>query len=161
MFEELLKVKKVREQSAANAVTKARNALREAQQAVVDAEQAVEDHEAFRVVEEARLFDEIRGVAVKLDEIDEMKFKVGLLRDKTEELCKSVEDKKKAAADAQTRLEEAEAAKLEAEKALRKFEEFVEIQREAERVAAVEAEEAEVEEVSEAVFAGRMKGADV
>ena len=30
MFEELLKVKKVREQSAVNAVTKARNALNEA-----------------------------------------------------------------------------------------------------------------------------------
>ena len=159
MFRDLLKIKKLREQGAAAAVTRARQAVEAAQAAVVEAEEAVEAHEAFRVKKEAQLFAEIKGTAVTVDEIDAMKFKVGLLRETTEELKKAVEARRQEVAAAEAAVQEAEAAHLEAQKSLQKFEEFVAIQEEEERKLAVEAEEAEVEEISEAIFAGRAKGA--
>ena len=157
MFEELLDIKKIREQGASIAVGQAKTAVKEAEQAVIDAEQAVADHAAFKASEEVRLFEEIRGQEVKLDDIDAMKFKIGLLKEKAEKLAAAVEDRKKAVETAQAAVETAEAAHKEAQRALQKFEEFVEIQREADKKAAAAKEEAEVEEVSETIFAARMR----
>ncbi len=158
MFDELLDIKKLREQSAAGVVKRAQEAVEAAEEEVRSAEKSVLDHEAFRVTEEQRLFEEIQGEAVRLDDIDEMKFKIGLLRAKTGELEKAVEEKNKLVAKAREAVKVAMEAEHQAQKAVRKFEEFVDIQHQEEQRLAVAAEEAEIEEVTEAIFAGRMKG---
>ena len=160
MFKELLGIKKIREEGASHAVGRARAAVQEAERAVVAAEQAITDHAAFMVSEKVRLFDEIRGQAVKVDDIDTMKFKIGLLKEEAEKLAASVEEKKKAVATARAAEEAAETAHREAQRATQKFEEFVEIQREEERKSAAAAGDAEIEEAAEAIFAGRMKGGE-
>lgn len=159
-FEELLWIKKIREQAAANAVTRAKDAVEEAQLAVTEAENEVREYSAFRAVEELRLFEEIRGRGVKLDDIDEMKYKVSLLRVKEEELRKVVEDKKQAMADAEANLQQAEEDHIVAQKSHEKFEQFVEVKREEALKEATEREEAEVEEITEVIFAGRRTEVD-
>ncbi len=159
-FEQLLSIKAIREQGAANAVRRAKAAVEEAEEAVVIAEKEVEEYRAYRLQEEPRLFEEIRGKGVKLDEIDDMKYKVSLLRTKEEELQKVVEDKRQKVADAEANLQQAENEHVLAQKAHEKFEQFVQIQREEAQKLAAELEEAEVEEITEAIFAGRRSEAE-
>ncbi|MEM9045802.1 MAG: YscO family type III secretion system apparatus protein [Pseudomonadota bacterium] len=159
MFEELLEIKGLREKTAAAEVGKAQDFVVACQQAVKDAEQAVVDYRAFRLKEEVRLFDEIKGHSVKVEAIDEMKFKITKLREKEAELEAVIDEKKKAVTDAEAAVVKAEEAHVEAQRAVEKFEEFVEIQREERLKEAAEAEEAEVEEISEAIFSGRMRSA--
>ncbi len=161
MFDELLDIKKLREQSAASAVKRAKEAVLAAEGEVKLAQKSVHDHEEFRVTEELRLFEEIHGEEVKLDDIDEMKFKIGLLRTKTGELEKTVEEKTRLVAKAREAVQAAMEAEHHAKKAVQKFEEFVDIQHKEEEKLAVAAEEAEIEEITEAIFAGRRKGSGI
>ena len=159
MFEELLEIKGLREKTAAAEVTKAQEYVAECEQAVVDAQQAVVDYETFRLKEEVRLFEEIKGHGVKVEAIDEMKFNISKLRERQAELEAEIEEKKKAVQAAEQAVLKAEENHKEAQRAVEKFEEFVDIQRKERLKEAAEAEEAEVEEISEAIFSGRMRSA--
>lgn len=159
MFEELLEIKGLREKTAAAEVGKAQDYVKLCEQAVVEAEQAVTDYHAFRLKEEVRLFEEIKGHGVKVEAIDEMKFKITQLREKEAELQAVIEEKQQAVKAAEAAVVKAEEDHKEAQRAVEKFEEFVEIQREERLKEAAEAEEAEVEEISEAIFSGRMRSA--
>jgi len=153
MFADLLRIKKYREDAAARAVQVAEQESKAREQAVRDAEAEVIRHHDFRIAEEERLFAEIKGSAVSLKKLDAMKAMVALLRDDELRLQEAVETARKAVPPARAAVGAAEAAYREAVKATRKFEQFVEIQREAERREAGRREEAELEETAEAGFA--------
>ena len=157
VFDDLLSIKAFREQSAGNAVTRAKAIVAEREKAVRNAEQAVLKYREFRVAEEARLFQEIRGAKVKLGELEDMKQSVALMRDRELKLDEAIEEAKKAVEPAKQEQRKAEEAHREAQKALQKFEEFVQVQKEEEQTRAAAQEEAEVEEVSEAIFASRAR----
>ena len=155
-----MQIKRVRELGAANAVAEARDAVAQARDAVTEAETKAQDFGAFRTREEKRLFEDIRGQGVKVEDIDEMKFKVEELRAREQALLQEISDKQEALAQAQSAQETAQEAHREAQKALQKFQDFVDAQRaEAQKEIAAH-EEAEVEEVTEAIFAVRMQGGD-
>jgi len=160
MFADLLRIKKFREDSAARAVKVAEQELAMRRQAVRDAEEAVEKHREFRVAEENRLFNEIRGVEVSIKKIDTMKAAVAELRDDERRLEQSIEEARKAVPAAEQAVVQAESAHREAVKATQKFEQFVVIQQEAEKKEAGRREEAELEETSEAAFAAASRRAD-
>lgn len=152
MLEELLKIKRIRERDAETAVHLAERKLAEAHEAVRAAKQAVSDHHEFRLKEEVRLFEEIRGEPVHVRDFDEMKQSVAMLRKTEADLEETVAEKTKAIAPAEEALQSAQEAYREAKVATMKFEELVDLERsEAER-AALFREDAETEEVVEAVF---------
>ncbi|MEM7528876.1 MAG: YscO family type III secretion system apparatus protein [Pseudomonadota bacterium] len=155
MFADLLRIKKFREDAAEQAVKQAESVLAEKRQAVEDAKKAVTDHETFRIAEEARMFDEIKGREVKRERLDLMNEMIAILRSEELKLREEVIAVEKKVPPAEKKVQEAEAKHHEAVLATRKFEEFVAEQRAAEAKAAVAAEEAEIEEVSEAGFAAR------
>ena len=158
MFEELFRIKEFREQDAANAVSQAKAAVAEKQLALRDAKAAVSEYNEFRLAEEPRLFEEIRGAEVKLEKLEEMKQKVAMMRDHELKLQETVKEAETAVDTAKEALEAAEAAYHEARKELQKFEEFVKAQREEAEKAESRKEEGEVEEISETAFASRTRG---
>jgi len=116
-------------------------------------------HRDYRLAEEARLFEEIRGKAVKLEKLEGMKQSVALMRERELRLEGAVEDAKKAVVTAEEELQKAVEAHQEARRAVEKFEEFVDIQKAAEHKAAARKEEAETEEITDAAYATRTRGA--
>lgn len=151
MLEELLRIKRIRERDAEAAVRSAERKLAEARDAVRAAEKAVSDHHEFRLKEEIRLFEEIRGASIHVRDFDDMKHAVAMLRQKEADLEESVAEKTKAVAPAEQALRAAQDAYREAKKATMKFEELVSLQRAEAEKAATFREEAETEEVVEAV----------
>lgn len=155
LYAELLRVKRLREQSAETALRAAeaeRDACRKAAQ---QAHEAADDYHGFRLSEETRLFEEIRMAEVHVRDIDDMKRKRERMREREDEMraeAKTADDEADKAAKA---AEAALGAHVEAQRAVVKFEEFV---AEAERAEADEAarrEDAAAEEITEAVFGGR------
>ena len=144
MLTELLQVKRLREQDAERAVKAAKNELMDAQRAVREAEEAVLRHHDFRLKEEKRLFQEIKGEAVTVARIDEMKL--------------AVEEARDAVPPFEEALRDAESAHREAIKTTQKYEEFVAIEQKELAQAAATREEAEAEEISETGFAARSRG---
>jgi len=160
-LDDLLRVKKLREQAAERALRDAEAARDALRREADERERAAEAFRDWRVTEEARLFDEIRGQEIHVRHLDDFKRKKELLR--VDEAAKFEE-----ASAARTKAEEAEKpvdaarqALVEAQRAVRKFEEFVAIERQ--RIAAEEVArmEAETEEVAEAGFAAKMAGGGV
>lgn len=159
MLAELLRVKQLREADAEKAVRAAQAELAAAQAAVVAAEEAVVRHHEFRLAEEPRLFDQIRGEAVSVARIDEMKQAVALLRETEMNLQGEVETAREAVPPFEAAVRDAEAAHRDAMAATLKFQELVDEAARDEAKAGVAREDAELEEVSEVMFGrGRAGG---
>ena len=156
MFEELLRIKKFREDAAQREVKIAEARLAERLKAVRDAEKTFESHRVFRVGEEKRLFQEVKGEAVKVSRLDLMKQAVALLRDDELRLTDKIEEERKTVPPAQQALAEAKGAHAKAITAVEKFREFIAIQREAETAEAARREDAEAEEVTESIMGARI-----
>ncbi|MEM1385683.1 MAG: YscO family type III secretion system apparatus protein [Pseudomonadota bacterium] len=155
MFAQLLGVKKLKQQSAAAAVSRAKSELLARREAVTAAEKEAEAYHAYRLTEEVNLFERIKGTTVKLEKIDEMKGAIAALREREETYRQEVEKAERAAAEAAKALKAAEAQSHQADKAVQKYEQLVENERVEAAKAAVVAEDAEIEEISEAIFAVR------
>ena len=152
MLEELLKIKRIRERDAETAVRLAERKLAEARDAVRVAKKAVSEHHDFRLKEEVRLFEEIRGESVHVRDFDDMKHAVATLRQTETDLEETVAEKTKAVAPAEQALQSAQEAYREAKVATMKFEELVDLERSDAERAAIVREDAEVEEAVEAVL---------
>ena len=152
MLEELLKIKRIREADAETAVRSAERKLAEAHEAVWAAKRAASDHHEFRLKEEVRLFEEIRGESVHVRDFDDMKHAVSVLRQKEADLEETIVEKTKAIAPAADAVEAAKEAYREAKVATMKFEELVNLERAEAAKAAIIREDAETEEVVEAVL---------
>ena len=151
MLEELLKIKRIRERDAEAAVRSAERTLAEAHEAVRVAKKAASDHHEFRLKEEIRLFEEIRGASIHVRDFDDMKHAVAMLRQKEADLEEIIVKKTEAVAPAEQALRAAQEAYREAKKATMKFEELVNLERAEAEKAAIIREDAETEEVVEAV----------
>lgn len=152
MLEELLKIKQIRERDAESAVRSAERKLADAREAVRAAEKAVSDHHDFRLKEEVRLFEEIRGESVHVRDFDDMKHAVAVLRQTETGLEETVAEKTKAVAPAEQALQAAQDAYREAKVATMKFEELVDLERSEAAREAIVREDAETEEAVEAVL---------
>lgn len=157
MYRELLRVKRLREDTAKADLRGAEAMLSAARAAAEKADEMVEQFHAERLIRERKLFEDIKGVAVQVREIDDMKAKIERLRAEEEELRRRAAKAHEQVADAENDVSSARAALKRAEQTTQKFEEFVEIEKERVAVAQAEREEAETEEVSEAIFAAQSK----
>ena len=159
MFADLLRIKKFREDAAHREVKVAEVRLAERLKAVRDAEDAFKAHQDFRMTEEARLFQEIKGEPVHVSDLDKMKQAVGLLRDDELRLKEKIEEEQKTVSPAQEALKGAKDAHAKAMTATEKFRQFVAMQREIEKKEEAFREDAEAEEVVESILGARAAAA--
>ncbi|MDP0562797.1 MAG: YscO family type III secretion system apparatus protein [Candidatus Endonucleobacter sp. (ex Gigantidas childressi)] len=127
MLHELLKIKKIRETSAHNALLKQKRLLEEAQQMQKDKEQELEDYIEWRCKEEHILYDNILNTDVKQHDLDFLKKKVAALRENDVALEQAVEEAKSRVIDVEQELELAEERYRKARQAVEKFEEFTKV----------------------------------
>ena len=150
-----MRIREFREAAANREVKVAEARLSERLKAVRDAEEALKSHHDFRVVEERRLFEEVKGEPVHVSRLDQMKQAVALLRDDERRLADKIEEERQTVPPAQKALADAKDAYAKAMTATEKFRQFVAIQREEEAKEAVYREDAEAEEITEASLGAR------
>ncbi|MDP0588598.1 MAG: YscO family type III secretion system apparatus protein [Candidatus Endonucleobacter bathymodioli] len=127
MLHELLKIKKVRETSAHDALRKQQRLLEEALQMQKDKEQELADYIEWRCKEEQLLYDNILNTDVRQHDLDFLKKKVAVLREEDVALEQAVEEAKSHVVDVERELELAEEHYRKARQAVEKFEEFTKV----------------------------------
>ncbi|MDD7805072.1 MAG: YscO family type III secretion system apparatus protein [Endozoicomonas sp. (ex Botrylloides leachii)] len=146
MLHDLLKVKKIREESAYQKVLQCKRLLAEAQQKQKDKEQALEDYTNWRCKEERTLYDNILNADVRQYDLCFLKQKVAAMREKDAELEQAIEIAKNHVVETEQHLKNATEAYHKAMQAVKKFEEFTKVldeeaAKEAERLEDIEMEE--------------------
>ena len=109
-------------------------------------EKALEDHLNWRKAEEQRLYDEIMETQVKERELDLIKQRVALMREKDAEFKEEIKKAKEALAARKEELKEAQQAHRDAMQMVEKFEEFTKVLDEEAAKEAARVEELEMEE---------------
>ena len=146
MLHELLKIKKIREQSAETEVRKCQNQLDVAKQEERDKQKAFEEYVQWRIQEEKRLYDNIINTEVHQNDLDKLKLKVAQLREKDVTLEQALVQAGQQVQEAEQALAEAKEAYNLAMQAVQKFEEFTRIQDEEAKKEAERLEDLEMEE---------------
>lgn len=166
MLHDLLKVKNIREESAEREVKRCKHELELAEQELERREQEVErrkqelqDYILWRSQEEQRLYDNIMNTSVQQHDLDRLKQKVALMRDKDVTLEQAITEAEHQVVNAQQQvaqaeqvLETARQAHFKAKQAVEKFEEFCKVQDEEAAKEARRLEDLEMEE-----FTGKAK----
>ena len=150
MYDDLLRIKAFREQNAAHAVMRQRRIVEERVQAVQQARDKATEFHTYRVQKEQQLFDDIKGQAVAVREIETMKQRVATLREQEAELESQILAAEKQLKDAQQALEESRQQHAEKVREHEKFKQFIEIQHDAELMEKTRREEDELEETASA-----------
>jgi len=114
-LEDLLEIRRVRQDRAQNEVVRKRHETDRANRKVEDRKREAADYRRWRLRKEDELYEEIRGKIVPLGELDDLKETVSGLRRREAALEKAVEEA----------LEELEAAREELEKARERYREAV------------------------------------
>ena len=160
MLKELLKVKNIREESAEREVRRCQQEVELCKQEVERCKQEVErrqqelqDYVLWRGQEEQRLYDNIMNTSVHQNDLDKLKQKVAMMREKDVSLEQAITEAQQRVKEAQQRVKEAEqtlaAARkehLKAKLAVEKFEEFCKVQDEEADKEAKRLEDLEMEE---------------
>lgn len=148
MYDDLLRIKVFREQDAANAVTRQRYIVDKCAQEVEQARAKAVEFGAYRVEKEQQLFDDIKGQAVTMRVIDDMKLRVAALREQEAEFQSEILVAEKQLKGAQQVLEEVHQQHAKRVREHEKFNQFIQIRHEAERLERVRCEENELDEVA-------------
>lgn len=122
-LEDLLRVRRLREEDRQNGVTQARQGVERAAQGVEDAKKRLAEYAAWRVEREAQLYAEVMHREIAVRDLDELKVKIQLLRDQELAHAQGVRDAEKALAAARDALAAARAAHAQAVKETRKIQE--------------------------------------
>ena len=146
MLHELLKIKNIREQAAETEVRKCKNRVEAAKEEVKKKQQEFEEYVEWRSKEEQRLYDNIINAEVRQNDLDNLKKKIALLREKDVTLEQAVAEARKKVEEEEQALEKAREEHAKTMQAVQKFEEFTrvqdaEAQKEAERIEDLEMEE--------------------
>ena len=146
MLHELLKIKNIREQSAETEVCKCKNRVEAAKEEVKKKQQEFEEYVDWRGKEEQRLYDNIINAEIRQNDLDNLKQKIALLREKDVTLEQAVAEARKKVEQEEQALEQAREEHAKAMQAVQKFEEFTKVQdaeakKEAERIEDLEMEE--------------------
>ncbi|MBG0775373.1 MAG: YscO family type III secretion system apparatus protein [Desulfovibrionaceae bacterium] len=84
-LKDLLRVRNFRETTAANEVAACRRRLEEAERAIAARTRELAEYHGWRVNREGELFDGITGRMVHLNDLDDLKQKIALLREREAE----------------------------------------------------------------------------
>ncbi|MGC8720802.1 MAG: type III secretion system stalk subunit SctO, partial [Thermodesulforhabdaceae bacterium] len=122
-LEDLLRIRRIREDRAEREVTSRRAAVDAATQFVARCQENLKAYRQWRLKEEDRLFNEIMERLVHLSDVEELRIQIADLRN--EELVKEreVEEARKKLLEAQQRLQEARALHRKSVQARQKIEE--------------------------------------
>ena len=146
MLEDLLTIKRRREDDAAAAVGEAQRTV-DRQQAACQARQtALDEYNVWQEAEKARLYAEVYRKSVTRAKLEGYREQTGLLRQRQLQLEEELERAERELEAAKVELQEARRKRLDAHKQVVKFEEYqavleAERKREAERKEEVEAED--------------------
>ena len=146
MLHELLRIKQIREHAAHEQVRKVQEQLQQARQEAEDKEQELRDYLDWRGKEEQRLYDNIINTQVKQNDLDTLKHKIAMLREKDVLLEQDLEEAKQKIREVEEALDKAREEHMKALQGVEKFEEFnrvhdAEAKKEAERLEDIEMEE--------------------
>ena len=90
MYQQLLQVKQLHQQTAANALQRSRRNVQQHSDALQHARDQSQHFRDFRAKREQQLFDNLKGEAVAVRRIDEMKQRVALLREQQTSLDQAI-----------------------------------------------------------------------
>ncbi|MGI9276198.1 MAG: type III secretion system stalk subunit SctO [Endozoicomonas sp.] len=141
-----MKIKNIREKSANDEVRRCKNRLEQAHQEVERKEQELREYIDWRCKEEQQLYDNIINTQVKQNDLDSLKHKIAVLREKDVLLEQAVEEAKQQIKVAEEELDKAREAHMKAIQAVEKFEEFTRVQDEEAKKEAERLEDLEMEE---------------
>ena len=146
MLEDLLTIKRRREDDAAAAVGEAQRIVAARQAAREAARTALDEYDVWQEREKSRLFEEVHRKSVTRAKLEGYREQIGLLRQRQLELEEELEKAGRELAAAEAELEEARRKRLDAHRQVVKFEEFesvleAERMRDAERKEETEAED--------------------
>ena len=126
-LQDLLRVRKFREDAAAQELTKAREKVKQAKVLVAQRETELTDYVKWRIAEEKRRYDEILKQSVQVKDLDSLKQEVQLLREKEFVYQDRIREAKDELKQAEKALEEATARYRQADKDVQKIEEHHEM----------------------------------
>lgn len=107
VLQDLLNIRNMREDDAAQAVTVAKYKVEEAARNIETKIKEKEEYVAWRLNREIELYDGIKGKQVKLKDLDELKERVFMLRQRDLAFEKAIDDARRAKADAEQAVEAA------------------------------------------------------
>ena len=152
MLKELLRVKKIREESAEREVLRCEDVLRQRKKDVEDRKRELAEYIDWRCKEEQRLYDNIMNTSVLQNDLDKLKQKVAIMREKDVKLEEAISEAEKQVVVAEEALEAAKEHHLQTKIAVEKFTEFCKVQDEEAEKEALRLEDLEMEE-----FTGKSK----
>ncbi|WP_299732809.1 YscO family type III secretion system apparatus protein [uncultured Endozoicomonas sp.] len=152
MLKELLKVKKIREESAEREVRRCEDTLEQRKKEVADRKRELAEYIDWRCKEEQQLYDNIMNTSVVQNDLDKLKQKVAIMREKDVAMEEAISEAEKQVVSAEEALESAKEKHVQAKLAVEKFEEFCKVQDEEAAKEALRLEDLEMEE-----FTGKSK----
>lgn len=159
MYDELLRIKRYREDRALQGVRRQQHLLDQQARLTQDARDEVARFRDWRVDEETRLFEEVRNRQVRLLTIETMNLEVAALREREALLETRVLEEEKRLTAAREALDEARRRHAASVREREKFDQFVEIQKAIENRDQMMREENELEEIASAGHQARREGA--
>lgn len=109
-LEELLRVRRLREDDATNELTRRRREVEQAERMLEQRQRELEEYTAWRIQREAELYEQVIGKQVPLKALDDLKKDIQILRDQEITYQERILAAEKALAEAKARLVEAQAA---------------------------------------------------
>ena len=146
MLDDLLKIKRLREDDAISVLAKAQAFLGEQIGARDKKCREEVDYKVWRTGEENRLYDEICGKNVALSDLEKLREQIGLLRQRELALHEERLSAEESVEQARSALEEAKRQRIQAHKEVIKYEEYNQIVVEGEKHEAEAREEGELED---------------
>lgn len=156
MLEQLLTIKKFREQSATNELRRAQHRLEQAVRLVQSKRQELRDYHQWRLAKEDELFANLQQQPVAMREIDDFKATLALLRSNEMAKEEAIRQAQKGQQEAQAGLEQARQALTKATRAREKFDQQVAQWRQQVNALREYREEIEMEEFSSGGRAARL-----
>lgn len=153
MLDDLLRIKRRREDDAVAAVAEARGALERRREACREKERELEEYRAWQVAEKERLYAKVHHRNVTKDTLEKYREQLGMIRQRELQIEEERTQAEREAADAQAALEQAQQRRIEAHREVVKFEEYQQTL-EAERLRDAQRKE---DEETEDVVSGRFR----
>ena len=153
MLDDLLRIKRRREDDAVADVAQASAALERRREACREKERELVEYRAWQVAEKERLYARVHHRNVTKDILEKYREQLGVLRQRELQIEEERTQAEREAADAQGALEQAQQARIEAHREVVKFEEYQQTL-EAERLRDAQRKE---DEETEDVMSGRFR----
>lgn len=146
VLHDLLRIKKIREDSAERELKKAIRYQKECEEEVERRKQALQEYIEWRCQEEQRLYDNIINMHVQQHDLDFLKQKVAVMREKDASLEEAISEAEKTLSDAESEVVQAQEVHRLAQLAVEKFTEFCRAHDEEAKKEALRLEDLEMEE---------------